>query len=244
MVTYNTCKFTTDFDYFWDLIDSGKNFTFARYADGEVMLMKGQSVTQGTQAFNVDKWSAPSHLTIVGQQLLETLNHTEENYYYAISSKSDNINDWTFLDTNIKQSKDKLTFVNLWINANYKKSLERYKSLNREVNLICNSKARVEHFPFKVKSITPFPDDCVKFWEENHKDFLEELTSKVTNTNNELFFISCGPVSEILIHNLYKSNPNNTYVDVGSSIDEFVHGRKTRPYMDDNTIYSKMISVF
>lgn len=237
-------KFSADFEYFWSLIESGENFTFARYADGEVMLMKGLPVTQGTQAFNIDKWSSPSNMTEVGKQLLDTLNHTENNYYYAISAKNDNINDWGFLDTNIKQNKDKITFVNLWINANYKKSLEKYKSLKREVNLICNSNARSQNFPFKVKSITPFPDDCINFWEENHKDFIEELTSKIININNELFFISCGPVSEILIHNLYKTNPNNAYVDVGSSIDEFVHGYKTRPYMDNNTNYSKMISNF
>lgn len=237
-------KFNSDFDYFWGMIEDGTNFTFTRYADGEVMLMNGVSVKEGTQAYNVDKWSAPVGLTKVGKELIETLNHTEDNYYYAISSKTDNINDYSFLRNNIKQNDAKITFVNLWINANYSKSIEKYSSLKRAVTLICNYKAKKENFPFEVNKIYPFPNDCVKFWEDSGDGFIEMLLSEIGNKENELFFISCGPVSEIIIDKLYRNNPNNTYVDVGSSIDEFVHGHKTRPYMDNNTIYSKMISSF
>ena len=43
---------------------------------------------------------------------------------------------------------------------------------------------------------------------------------------------------------MYNANPNNKYIDVGSSIDEFTHGRKTRPYMDPKSNYSKEISYF
>lgn len=35
-----------------------------------------------------------------------------------------------------------------------------------------------------------------------------------------------------------------SYVDVGSSIDEFVQGYKTRPYMNPYSEYSKAISFF
>lgn len=237
-------KFNSDFNYFWSLIENNTNFTFARYADGEVMLMKGEAVSDGTQASSIDKWKAPNELTKVGQQLLKTLNHVEDNYFYAISSTTDNINDYTFLKNNIKQKEDKLTFVNLWINANYNLMVKNLCSNKREVILICNKDAKKENFPFNVIDITPFPNDCINFWEENDKSFIDEITKKYSSLNNQLFFISCGPISEIIIDVLYKVNPNNTYVDVGSSIDEFVHGYKTRPYMDSNSYYSKLISKF
>jgi hypothetical protein len=237
-------KFNSDFNNFWGLINTNINFTFARYADGEVMLMKGQAVSDGTQASSIDKWKAPNSLTKVGEQLLETLNHVEDNYFYAISSITDNINDYTFLKNNIKQKEDKLTFVNLWINANYNLMVKNLCSNKREVILICNKDAKKENFPFNVIDITPFPDDCINFWVENDKSFIDEITKKYSALNNQLFFISCGPISEIIIDALYKANPNNTYVDVGSSIDEFVHGYKTRQYMDNNSYYSKLISKF
>lgn len=237
-------KFHSDFDFFWYKIENNINFTFTRYADGEIMLMKGFAVAEDTQAFNIDKWSAPSYLTKVGRELIESLNHTEENYYYAISAKTDSISDYNFLKNNIKQIDEKITFVNLWINANYQKSIEKYNSLNRSVTLICNHRAKEENFPFKITKIIPFPDNCVEYWENNNDSFIETLINEVNDKQNQLFFISCGPISEIIIDKLYRNNPNNTYIDVGSSIDEYVHGYKTRPYMDSSTTYSKIISSF
>ena len=49
-------KFDTDFDFFWSMINDKKNFTFLRFADGEVLLMEGKEIGSGTQALNVDKW--------------------------------------------------------------------------------------------------------------------------------------------------------------------------------------------
>jgi hypothetical protein len=122
--------------------------------------------------------------------------------------------------------------------------LKNLCSNKRDVILICNKNAKKENFPFNVIDITPFPDDCINFWEDNDESFIEEINKKYSLMNNQLFFISCGPVSEIIIDALYKINPNNTYIDVGSSIDEFVHGYKTRPYMDSKSIYYNMISKF
>ena len=73
---------------------------------------------------------------------------------------------------------------------------------------------------------------------------MDTLLKKFKDIKNELFFISCGPVSEIIINKLYTNNPYNSYVDVGSSIDEYVHSKITRPYMLPTSIYSKSISNF
>ena len=237
-------KYNVDFEFFWGKINNNENFTFSRYADGEILLMKGKSITKETQAYNMDKWSSPETLTRVGKELLETLNHTENDYYYAISAPTDSVMDYNFLMENIKQDHNKITFVNLWVNSNYNKTIEKYNNLKREVNLICNHNAKIENFPFKVKSITHFPDDCVNFWENNGDKFINDLCIKYEDYKDELFFISCGPISEIVIHHLYLHNPNNSYIDVGSSIDEYVHNHKTRPYMDSNTFYSRMTSNF
>lgn len=235
--------FNNDFTFFTDLITSGKNFAYARYADGEVALMRGKEIGQGSQAYNIDKWSAPSQLTKVGKQLLESLNHTEDNYYYAISSDTDWIDDYSFLRSRIRIPNN-ITFANLWINANYQKMKSFYTNLKREVYLICNEKAKKEQFPFQVAEIFPFPDNCVAYWEQYGDDYLVQLIDYVSQVKNKTFFVSCGPVSEIIIHKLYQTNPNNQYVDVGSSIDEYVHGYKTRPYMDPGSQYAKEVSRF
>jgi len=235
-------KFETDFNLFTEMILSNKNFAYARYADGEVGLMKGAKIGYGSQALHVDKWQSPEFLTNVGRELLDSLNHTEDNYYYAISSHTDNINDYNFLRERIKTNN--ITFANLWINANYQKMKSFYTNLKKEVYLICNHKANKELFPFPILEIFPFPDDCIAYWMAHGEDYIQQLLEYITQIENQTFFISAGPVSEILIDKMYKSNPNNQYIDVGSSLDEFTHGRITRPYMDSNSQYAKEISKF
>jgi hypothetical protein len=237
-------NFDNDFDFFWSKIENNENFAFARYADGEVMLMIGQEVGGNTQAARTDKWTAPNHLTRVGKDLQKTLQHTEDNYYYAISGSNDNYNDYNFLRSNITQKSDNITFVNLWINANYKRTLAKYNSLKRDVILICNEKAKKESFPFNVVAILPFPNNCIDFWETSADYYMWDLSKRFQDEKDTLVLVSCGPVSEIIISELYTLNPNNTYIDVGSSIDEYIHGYKTRPYMDPSSHYSKVISIF
>lgn len=235
-------KFDTDFDYYTSLINSDTNFAYARYADGEVQLMRGNGIGHNSQAFMIDKWSAPNGMTPIGEQLLESLNHSEENYHFAISGKSDSISDYEFLTERIPNTN--LTFANLWINANYQKMKEFYRNIEKEVYLICNHRAQPQNFPFKVAEIFPFPDDCISYFTELGEDYISQLLDYVNQIENKTFLVSAGPVSEILIHRMYQSNPNNQYIDVGSSLDEFVHGRITRPYMDPNSVYANDKSSF
>lgn len=238
--------FNQDFEYFTNLILSNNNFAFSRYGDGEVALMQGKPIGINTQAYNVDKWSSPNTITKLGIDLLNTLDHTEQNYWYGIPADSDfegNSECFDFLTSKIK-NKESITFANMWINANYQKMKLFFNTLKKPVYLICNQKAKKENFPFPVIEIIPFPDDCVNYWEFNRDHFLEYLKDEIPQITNQTFFIAAGPVSEILIHHMFEINPNNQYIDVGSSIDEYVHQYITRPYMDNNTNYAHKISYF
>jgi hypothetical protein len=235
-------QFKADFIKFTEKIKNGENFAYARYADGEVLLMRGNEVGLQTQAFQVDNWKAPNQLTKVGKELLESLTHTESNYYYAIAS--DSLSDHYFLMERLKTKKENLTFANLWINSNYQQMKEFYLNFQKDSFVICNHKAVKDRFPFKVKELFPFPDNCIEYWENYGDDYISQLSEYVSQVENQTFFISAGPVSELIVHNLYLVNPNNQYIDVGSSLDEFIHGRKTRPYMIEGTIYSNETSKF
>lgn len=235
-------KFETDFDYFINLIKSNTNFSFSRYGDGEHMIMSGEPVGYNTQAHQVDKWNYDGRVTEVSKKLIETFNHTESNYWYGIPTQIENLKCYEYFTNLIKN--DKITFANLWINANYKKMYNFYKTTDKSIYLICNQKAKKENFPFQVNEIFPFPDDCISYWENYGDDYISQLVNYIIHITNQTFFISCGPISEIIIHNLYNANPNNQYIDLGSSIDEFIHGYKTRPYMNPNSNYANSKSNF
>jgi hypothetical protein len=236
-------KYETDFDFFWKKINNGVNFSFVRFADGEIMLMKGLEIGNGTQALEVDGWKSPNKLTLVGKSLKNILDITDENFYFAISSITDNEDDYLFLFDRIKNKKN-ITFANLWINSNYKRHIQNIKKLKRDVIMICNKKAQKENFPFNVTDIITFPNDCIEYWENNSTNFINSLLKKYDNVKNKVFFVCCGPISEIIISSLHKKNPNNTYVDMGSSLDEYIHQEKTRPYMIEGSYYSNIISKF
>lgn len=235
-------KFNNDFNFFIDLINSGKNFAISRYGDGEQMIMNREVVGYNTQAHQVDNWNYDGSDTEVATKLIETLNHTEDNYWYAIPTQSENLKCYEYFSKLIKNNK--ITFANIWINSNYQQMKKFYLEFNKEAYLIVNYNAKKENFPFKVAELFPFPDDCIRYWNEYGDDYIAQLIEYVNQVENKTFFISAGPISEIIIHNLYNTNPNNQYIDVGSSLDEFIHGKITRPYMVNGNQYSLQISSF
>lgn len=235
-------EFESDFDYFINLIKSGKNFAISRYGDGEYMIMNNGVVGYNTQAYQTDNWDYDGSETIVKNKLIETFNHNEDNYWYGIPTQSENFKCYEYFNNLIKS--DKITFANIWINHNYKQMRNFYLSFNRGAYLITNHTAKKENFPFKVKELFPFPDDCIRYWDKYGDDYLNQLSEYASQLENKTFFISAGPISEIIIHTLYNINPNNQYIDVGSSLDEFIHGKLTRPYMYDTNHYSTQISSF
>lgn len=236
-------KYFDDFDKFWDKINSGINFSFVRYADGEVMLINGTPIGKNTQAFEKDSWYSNGGVSKLGIDLDKCLSLNHSEFYFAISSVTDNISDFLFLKNKIN-NKENITFANLWINANYENTISNIKNLKREVVLICNESCKLENIPFNVVQFIPFPNDCVNFWEKNSEEFINKLDDLSSNYNNMLFIVCCGPTSAVIIEKMFLSNQNNTYVDFGSSLDIFIHNKVTRPYMDSNSVYSKMISKF
>ena len=238
----NKNKFKQDFEYYVDLIENGDNFSYARYADGQVRLMKGQQISMGTQAYLQDKWSSPNKLTKVGLKLQQTLNHKESNYHYAISAHSDSVQDCQYLMSKIENPN--ITFANLWINANYQNMKKFYQNLKHQTLIICNNKALACNFPFPVSKLIRFPDDCIRYWETHGEEYLNGVLRQIKQLQNKIVFVSAGPVSQILIHQMYIANSLNKYIDVGSSLDEYIHRRKTRPFMNEDSSFSKQISYF
>lgn len=231
--------FVADFHRFKNKILSKENFAYARYADGEVRLMSGVGVGMHTQAYQQDGWSCGDKLYELGKVLNESISHTESNYYYAITSPNQNMADYKFLRDRIQQPEENITFADLWINGNYplfKKFI--FEELNEDLILIASENGYGRDLsPLKCKLYVSVPNDCVNVYEKDSAEINKILDNLADQHSNTLFFVSAGPMSEAIIHRMYSKNLNNRYIDVGSSIDEIVHGKKTRPYMVEGTQY-------
>jgi glycosyltransferase involved in cell wall biosynthesis len=68
---------------------------------------------------------------------------------------------------------------------------------------------------------------------------LARIKDEFGSRNNLLYVVSAGPMSGPIIAELFKNNPNNCYVDFGSSIDPYYRKTFTRPYMKEGNMYAE-----
>lgn len=231
-------NFKSDFIEMIEMIKSNKNFAFMRFADGEIAVMQGKKIVGS------DKWISPDRLTKLGNNLLEAIGRTDENIYYGISCSCCDDRGKRYLLSQIKNTQNNITFSNLFVNGNYKNFMSFIKDLNKPVYVIANESAGFYDFPLPILGFIPIPNDCVNYFEDNEDKIKQDLKDKLSNIKDQLFLISAGPMSEAIIDYLWSINPNNQYVDVGSSISEYIHGKPIRsfaypqsPYYNRNCIF-------
>jgi hypothetical protein len=230
--------FSDDFIEITKMIKDKKPFAFSRFADGEIAVM------QGRQIVGSDKWATPNYVTKLGIDLLKAIEVVDENVYFGISCQCCDTPGRDYLLSLIKNDMKNVTFSNMFVNGNYSDFIEFSKTIDEPVNLIANEEANLDNCPFKVSTFLPMPNDCVNYWEEMRNEFLDLLKESYSNINGELFLISAGPMSEAIIDYLWKINPTNRYVDVGSAIAEFIHGKPIRDFAYTNSPYHNKKCIF
>jgi len=110
--------------------------------------------------------------------------------------------------------------------------------------VICtNKKAKIRRLEevIPVKDFIPIPGNCVIYWEKNREYIRALLDLKGSTYKNTIFLFAAGPLSEILIHELWLVNSYNIMLDIGSSLDPILFERKSRNYHFDNGEFSQRI---
>ena len=221
-----------EFDKFWKMIEKKDNFALLRHGDGELAIMKGQSVTAQ------EGWSAPDYVTKLGEECYKALQIVDDRYWIGISCPCCDRKAYYWYMTHIKGKN--ITFANIWVNGNYQKFFSKFCSLKRDAVIIANQEAYGKQIgKLNILKFYPVGDDCINFWENNGEKLISEIEDEYGDKKDILFVVSAGPLSGPIISRLFTNNPDNCYIDFGSAIDELVHNKKTRPYMDTSTIYAK-----
>lgn len=212
-----TKDFKKDFLFFKELLLSKKNFALPRYADGEYAVIQNHKIT------GIDGWSITSNDTQLSYEMKQTLSHTESNYYYGISCPCCDLPTHMALYGLLQPNKDRITFSNIFVNANWKGAFDLFMSLDK--TLICSEKTTLPQDKY-----IPISSNVIVDYRLNRLKLLEKFKSIAVNNSNKLFCIAAGPLSEIIIHWMYSENPDNQYVDIGSCLDPYIHGNPTRSY--------------
>lgn len=220
-----------EYERIFSRIANGDNITVLRYGDGERAIMTGEKVVAQ------EGWSSEGDSPLA-TALKNTLTLDNDNVFYGISCPCCDRPAYYWYSTHIKSKN--ITFANLFVNSNYQSFKRDFKRLTRDAVVIANQAGQFNTIGnLNVLKYYPVGDDCINYWETECGKLVSQIIRDFGDRENLLYVVSAGPMAEPIIYELYKNNPNNCYVDFGSSIDAYIHGSDSRPYSNPNTIYAK-----
>ena len=205
-----TDSFLGDLKFFYGLLKQKTSFAITRFGDGEMMIMKGQSLNLlFKKEFN---FQGEEHLK---NDLIRSFQHNQKNYFVGIAcpccvgqEKSTWMKDNTYLPD------EYLTWANIFVNSNFSFFKENIVPLFNEYNVTLVAQGNPQNLPFSIKKFYPIGPDA---W-INNTDVYKKLRQQIISNNiqNELFIFCAGPYANILCAKLFNEFPNNTFIDIGS----------------------------
>jgi hypothetical protein len=237
-----TNSFRGDIEFIHTKLKNKEKFAFSKYADGEFRILANQHINLLAKANGEFKYD-PNDISdsLYRQELVHSFQYQHQNYYVGIGCKccmGDTSFNW--MKDNSGQPPLNLTWANIFVNGNYKYYQKNIIPLysNYEVVMVVNHKAKLDSLPFNVikdfrVGTNAYKEDYNLFKEINY--WVNE-----NNIKNKLFLFCAGPYGNILTWKLHQNSQNNTYIDVGSTLDPYLELGKTRGYLKGADTLSKM----
>ena len=222
---------------FFQKLQSQEPFVFSKYADGEWLAMQKIDCLPGN-----GEWVISAETQQSSQLLIDSFRYRHKGYYVGISCPCCQGANHYYMKQFSSQDDEHLTFANLFVNANYQYFLDHFipAFAQRPVVLVANRNSNLTDLPFAVE----------EFWGVGYNAWvddlhlIEQMASK--NYQDHLMLFSCGPLGNILAHQLWQRNQHNTYIDVGSTIDRWLNNdvRNKRLYALGVPAFSQQVCVW
>ena len=206
-----------------------------RFGDGEGLLMRGTEVLCAA-----DGWTAPARVTRLGADLLETLQMTGSDVYIGLSDLTLFPGEMVWALPRCRQPPEWITFACLFGNANHGEFCRLLSSLDEPTIVLGSERANTGNLDeLRAREFHPLPaNDCVGYWEQHGETLCASMEQLARRYSETLFLLAGGPVAKILVARMWRANPSNRYLDVGSAVDHILFGRATRPYHDGSDLYA------
>lgn len=240
-------KFTEDFFLLLNKFYNDENFAYSRFSDGELFILQnkkliisdkywilGEKLTLSNFSQADKKEFIPERDFFYRAKLLESLIFEKKNYFKGISCTCCNgKNAVAFMKSYCKDF-DLLTFSNLLQNSNYKLFLDLFvkKFADKEIVLVANKNFNIDHLPFKIKKKFNVGYNCFI----NDYNLIEIISEyiKSNKISNHVFLVCASSLSNLIIHQLFDKYDNNTYLDIGSTLNIFDKNMGSRFYISDH----------
>jgi len=228
----------TSKDHYSQIIQKINNmeyFGLIRPADGEFAILQNTTIT------NCDNWTFTKNDKLY-DDLKKSVTIQDKNLYIGIPCNSGNgccqVNMYNSYIQMFNIPLSQQTYANIFCNANHKEFIAFLKGYAKGFYLI-TSGIKENDLPIVDRFIIdPF---LVNSWSDQGDSVTADLEAFITGHTNQLFLFSAGPLSKVWIPHCMKINPNNIYLDVGSSIDIFTKDFVNREYFIESSKYTSYI---
>jgi len=225
-------SFNSDFYIILEALKNKERFSFSKYADGEYEILINNNIR------NCDNWVFdPVKHKKYRDELLSSYHFNEDGYYVGISCPCCVGNDnAVWMRHNVGVSDENLTWANLFVNGNYTHFKENFipEFSNHDIILVANENATMNNLPFDVEEHIGITGTA---WKDNF-DLIESLPKK--DYKDKLFLFCAGPLGNMLAAKMWKHNKNNTYIDIGSTLNTQLIGVKNRGYLQGTNTIGKI----
>jgi hypothetical protein len=236
-------NFNEEMWVFFDKILEGENFAFSRYGDGEFSIINGHDwdAIKGDKRKNVwDFFESDKRYDVSKKLIKKSFINSKEGYFKGIPCQCCLLKEKALSIYGSIEDKSHLTWANLFVNGNYKDFNTYFASVleGRQVFMISHHNSTPEKLPFKVEENWKIGDNA---WVDDLK-LLQELKDyiEIMEIENAVFLMAGGPFASIFASEMWNFNKQNTYIDIGSSLDVYLFGKATRHYqLTDNELHYK-----
>ena len=222
------------FDKILHMVKDKENFAFTRFSDGELFILQNKTVVLADNHYITGNIKGPNRYTKeehkefhpsqhqkYRKKLIECYKHNQKGYFKGICTSTDGHVGKENFDWMINfhgGDNDNLTYSNLLINANYSRFVEEMipALCDREVIYVVNELANTSKLPLNIKKEFKIGSNCMI----DNFDMPKKVANyiKENNIKDAVILCSAASLSNYIIHDCYKSNPNNTFLDIGSCL--------------------------
>lgn len=232
-------------DQFEDLVRNGQAFSFIRFSDGEVEVLRnrklviqggktefrGRSFSNQFPKFDQKKFD-PLHGQAVRRDLLASAFYRDEYFFKGIPTSHNNaINDREFLLRLNGGFSPQMTFSDLFLNSNFLRARSTFFPFItghfEHLYVVGNWRSKLINNLAKGK-LVEIPDDFFSCYQETLDKVLAALEQI---PRSALILSSASSLSNIIGHRLRQSRPDLTFLDIGTVLnDQMGLSLNTRAY--------------
>jgi hypothetical protein len=231
-------NYAADLSILYETIKAKENISFSKFCDGEWAVLLNKKIN------NKEFWFDPDNQKdqFKRKALMDSFRYKNDRYFVGITCvKVFGLHTHKSMKQLCGQSEDHLTWADIWVNSNYPSYVKNVVPLfnERPVVIFCNENGKIGNLPFNPKMVFPLKHNA---WEYNWNLIEEAKSFLSTGIKDHIFLFCCGPFGNILCHQLTEYEPNNTYLDIGSTLNPYLQSAGfERDYYMGNNFFSSMV---